>query len=190
MSFICLRSLPGWPERGFGWRAGRLLMLIAGLGAAACSPQLNWREVRSASIPLSLLLPCKPDEGARTVPFAGRETRLHMIGCEAAGLTFAVAHATIAADVDGPTVLRQWSQLSLSHVRAQAAQELPAQVDGARVAWRVRASGQRPDGSAVIAEALYFAQGRHVYQAVLYAGSDTREWREAADTFLSSLRLK
>lgn len=177
-------------RRGHGRRSGFVLALAACLWLAACSPALNWREARATAAPLSVLLPCKPDQGSRTVPFAGRDTPLQMIGCDAAGMTFAVAHAEIAADADPSTVLRQWSQLSLSHVRAQGAQEQPAVVPGASIAWRVRASGQRPDGSALTTEALYFAQGQRVYQAVLHAPADTRERREAADTFLSSLKLQ
>ena len=172
------------------WRSGFALAVFAGLGLAACSPALNWREVRPASAPLALLLPCKPDQGSRTVPFAGRETPLQMVGCEAAGMTFAVAHADIAPDADPAVVLRQWSALSLSHIGAQGAQEQPASVPGAAMAWRLRATGRRPDGSAVLTEALYFAQGQRVYQAVLYAGAGTRDQREAADTFLASLKLQ
>jgi hypothetical protein len=154
-----------------------------------CSPSLNWRDVRAAPSPLSLRLPCKPDQGSRTVPFAGRDTPLHLVGCDAAGITFAAAHAEVAADADVQAVLRQWMTLTLSHVKAQGVQEQPARVANASLALRVRASGRRADGSPVHTEALYFAQGRRVYQAVMYAPADTREAREAADTFLSSLKL-
>lgn len=169
-----------------GWR-GALAAAAAVL--CGCSPSLNWRDVRAAPAPLTLMLPCKPDQGSRTVPFAGRDTALHLVGCDAAGITFAAAHAEIAPDADPQAVLRQWMALTLSHVQAQGVQETPATVQ-ALPAVRVRASGRRADGSPVYTEALYFAQGRRVHQAVMYARADTREARDAADTFLGSFKLQ
>ena len=67
---------------------------MAGLLAlAACSPAFNWREVRPENTRLSLLLPCKPDKAQKVVPLGGKPTVLSMLGCEAEGMTFAVAVA-------------------------------------------------------------------------------------------------
>ena len=69
--------------------------LAAVLALAACSPALNWREVRPANTSLSLLLPCKPDKAEKIVPLGGQPTTLAMLGCDAAGATFAVAVADL-----------------------------------------------------------------------------------------------
>ena len=69
--------------------------LLLCLTLAACAPELNWREVRTEPDSVRLLLPCKPDRGSRVVPFAGRDTELSLTGCDAAGLTFALASARL-----------------------------------------------------------------------------------------------
>lgn len=170
----------------------------AALALAGCSPALNWREARFESAPVSATLPCKPDRGTRTVPFAGRETPLQMMGCDASGMTFAVARADISPEADAAAVLQQWKQLTLAHVQAQGVQEQAVVVPGATLALRLRATGRRPDGAALQTEALYLAQGRQVVQAVWYGAGATpasdakaaSASREAADTFLASVRLQ
>lgn len=102
---------------------------------AACSSTFNWREVRADSTALKAMLPCKPDRAARTVPMAGRQVELRVLGCEAGGATFAV----LTGDIGEP--LRQ--------------------------SLRVAAGGQRGDGSKVESQAVYFARGSQVVQAVI-----------------------
>ena len=168
----------------------RLLILAAALLLAACNPTLNWREVRAEPTTLSLLLPCKPDRGARTVPFAGRDTELTMLGCDAGNATFAVAHAEIADPARAPEVVAQWKVATLAHLRGRVSGEQPQTVAGAAAAVppvRTTATGQRANGKPVQSQAMYFTQGRRVFQAVVYA--DTLA-PEATDTFFASLRFK
>ena len=76
-----------------------LILSTAGLAAllalAACSPAFNWREVRPENTRFSLLLPCKPDKAQKVVPLGGQATTLSMLGCDADGVTFAVAVADV-----------------------------------------------------------------------------------------------
>jgi hypothetical protein len=51
----------------------------------------------------------------------------------------------------------------------------------------VVASGQRGDGSKVESHAAYFAQGTHVFQAVVYAD---RLQPEVTEQFFSGLRFE
>jgi len=46
---------------GYTARLAAVLMTAMAL-LAACSPTLNWREVRPEGTRLALLLPCKPDK--------------------------------------------------------------------------------------------------------------------------------
>lgn len=46
------------------------VLLGAGL-LAACSPALNWREVRATPSALKAMMPCKPDKAVRQVAVAG-----------------------------------------------------------------------------------------------------------------------
>ncbi|HEY3047020.1 MAG TPA: hypothetical protein VGJ72_06105, partial [Polaromonas sp.] len=136
-----------------------LIFLAAGLSAllalAACSPAFNWREVRPENTRLRLLLPCKPDKAQKVVPFGGKPTTLSMLGCEAGGVTFAVA----VVDLGNPgevsnaaSILAQWQSVTLANMKAGAAQVSSLQLPGAGMAQPpvlVKAQGQRADGTAV-----------------------------------------
>ena len=169
------------------------LSSLAGImSLAACSPAFNWREVRPDNTRLSLLLPCKPDKAQKVVPLGGRATTLSMLGCDAAGATFAVAVADVGDAGTAALVLEQWQSLTLANMKAVPATrevlalKIPGLSAGA-FASRVAAQGQRIDGKAVAGQAAYFVQGSQVFQVVMYAQQIAPE---AADTFFSSLKLQ
>jgi hypothetical protein len=62
----------------------------------------------------------------------------------------------------------------------------PAGALGLSQSVKVAATGQRPDGSKIQSQAAYFAQGHHVFQAVIYGSVITPE---AADPFFAGLRF-
>jgi len=166
-----------------------MALLAAGM-VAACSPTLNWREIRVESTPLTAMMPCKPDKAAREVPMAGRNVSLTALSCEAGGSTFAVLFANIGEPARFGEVLAQWKTATLGNLRASAIRETPFRPPGALAlpqSLQVVATGQRSDGSKVESHAAYFAHGSHVYQAVIY----TAQIRpEAAENFFSSLKLQ
>jgi hypothetical protein len=164
----------------------RFFFLAALAVLVACSPELNWREVRVDPTALTVLLPCKPDRGARVVPLAGRDTPLNMLGCDAGGATFAVAFADTTDAGQAAAVLTQWRAATLANMRAQAPAEQAFTVAGGVVSVRVAASGRRADGKPVQSQAVYFSQGPRVYQAVMYAD---KLQPDVADTFFAGLRL-
>lgn len=170
-----------------------LVVFCGVLGLAACSPALNWREVRPELANLTLLLPCKPDRGSREVPLGGQPITLRMVGCDASGATFALAHAELGLTGEVDAALRGWRSATLSNLRGEQLREQAARVAGTGAqgagvdAVRVSAQGMRADGSRVQSEALYFSSGRHVYQAVIYA---PRLTPEMSDMFFQSLRLQ
>ena len=175
---------PHWSWPG---RLGLLACIACAL--AACSPSLNWRQVRPDGADMTLLLPCKPDRASKTVPLGARATRLSMTGCEAGGAMYALALADLDDASQAATVLAQWQKLSLSHMQAASATQRPATVPGADAQPApvlVSARGRHPDGQAVEGQALYFARGKQVFQAVIYA---PRIDADAAETFLGSLKL-
>lgn len=174
----------------------RFLPFVLVLLLSACSPALNWREVTAQPAGLRLMLPCKPDSGARVVPFAGRDTELSMIGCNAAGMTFALASARLYDMAQADAVLAQWRELTLSHTGVRDPRTQAQRPDGAialanslRVRTGDQTPGRSPDGAAVYTEAMYFAWGDRVYQAVLYAPRRDAVFIDAAETFFGSLRL-
>lgn len=157
---------------------------------AACSPTFNWREVRAEPASLKAMLPCKPDKSSRTVPMAGRQVELQVIGCTAGGATFALLLGDVVDPLRSGEVLAQWKKATLVNMRSLAAQEqpyLPAGAMSLRQSVSVVSAGQRPDGSTVESHAVYFARGSQVFQAVIYAD---RLLPEAAEPFFAGLRFE
>lgn len=180
-----------------------LILFAAGLSAllalAACSPTFNWREVRPENTRLSLLLPCKPDKAQKIVPFGGKSTPLSMLGCDAGGVTFAVAVVDLdkldkpggaLSAASAAAVLAQWQSVTLANMKAGAVQVSSLSLPGAAIAQPpvlVKAQGQRADGTAVNGQAAYFAHGSQVFQVVMYAANVPPE---VAETFFSSLKFE
>ncbi len=73
----------------------RLLLCATLLGAAlpACSPALDWREVRPDGSAARVLFPCQPKSQTRQAALAGARMPMTLLSCEADGQTFALAHA-------------------------------------------------------------------------------------------------
>ena len=157
--------------------------------ASACSPALNWRDVRLGDSGLGLLLPCKPDKADKVVPLGPQPVTLSMLGCDASGATFAVAVAELSDAALVPAVLAQWQALTLANMRAspESTAVRPLKVPGASAApVLVLASGRRADGSVVQGQAAYFSRGAQVVQVVMYAPVISAQ---AADTFFTSLHF-
>ena len=167
------------------------LALVFGL--VACQPALNWRQARFEAADLVALLPCKPDRGQRAVALAGQELELHMLGCDAGGSTYALSQAELPEAALAGAALAQWKAATLVNMRASASKDVPFVPRGSLAlpqSVRMAATGQRADGRAVAAEAVWFAQVHgarvHLFHAVVYAD---RIPPEAAETFFSGLQL-
>jgi hypothetical protein len=78
----------------------------------ACTPALNWREVRFDNGPLVALLPCKPDRAVRQLPLGGVMRDVSMMGCEAGGAMFTLAMVDVQEAQQVPLALAQWKAAS------------------------------------------------------------------------------
>ena len=166
--------------------------LIAAL--VACSPALNWRELRGETGGLALQLPCKPDRATRSVPLGGEPTELVVAGCATGGATFALMAARLPAGRDADAVLAGWQQATLAHMRASGTPErrpfTPPGGSALAHAQRVAARGQAPDGRPVMAQAAWTARpgaggATELLHAVVYA---ERLKPETADAFFEAIR--
>lgn len=176
--------------------AMRALALALPLALGGCGPSLNWRSVAVAGADLQVTLPCKPDEARRTVELAGAPTELTMIGCEADGALFAVSHAAIANPAMVGAALAHWRTAVIANLGAPAvasATDTPFAPRGALVlpqSVRTVVQGHRPDGSAVTAQAVWFARvsGAQVrlYHVVAYT---SKPRPELADQLFAGLAL-
>jgi hypothetical protein len=132
-------------------RARSMLLSVALI--SACSPALNWRQVRLTDIGLEAQFPCKPAALARDVLLSGKRLPMQLHGCAADGSTYAVGSLALddVRDVAPP----------LAAARAIA---VPGMTPNPR-AGQVVLAGRRPNGSAVVQHLLVFARGTRVYQA-------------------------
>ena len=173
------------------WRSLWILLLC--LGAQACSPSMNWREVQVEDASLSLMLPCKPDRAMRPVTLAGVQVDLGMVGCDVGEATFTLAYARLPQGVSLSDALAQWQSATLSRLQAaqpQAQPYVPAGALAVPQSLRMTLSGHRPDGSTLQAQMSWFARssdrGVEMFQAAVYG---PRLSSEPLETLLGSLRF-
>lgn len=144
--------------------------LLASLMLQACSPALDWRQVRPEGWQLQLDLPCRPATQTRLLPLAGAPVELTLLACSVDKHTFALASTDLQDPGRVGPALRALGQAARANVQGQVEQKLAARVKGMTpqadaLQWRLR--GQRPDGQAVQAQVLVFAHGTRVFQATL-----------------------
>ena len=168
------------------------LCLAVLLSMQACSPSLNWREVRLDPLPVRAQMPCKPDRDTRAITLAGVALDLQMAGCRADGATFALMAARVPDPSRAGTLLDAWKQGTLQHMKATDAREsafAPAGALAIPQSVRVQSRGTGPEG-AVAADAIWTArvseQGLTLVHAVIYRPAARPE---AADAFFSGLQL-
>ena len=160
---------------------------------AACTPELDWREVRPAGTSVQGLMPCKPASHARRVTLAGAEVEMTLYACRAADATWAIAHADIADPARVTPALDELAASAQRNVGAAVAPSSTSQAaavpgmtpnPNARV-WRIE--GRLPDQRAVVETVVVFAHGTRVVQASVIA---ERADAAALATFVESLRVK
>jgi hypothetical protein len=112
--------------------------------ATACTPTFNWREVPVGDGDLTVLLPCKPDRAERMLPLGAESVRIDMAGCEAGGVTFAVAHAEASGPAQASAWLDAWRQSTRGRLADRAATESVASLPRAAAAGSGGWGGRRP----------------------------------------------
>ncbi|MDD0840721.1 hypothetical protein PSQ40_19250 [Curvibacter sp. HBC61] len=181
---------------GGHFRRSSVWACAAALALGACSPTFNWREVRAPEWSLSLMLPCKPDRGSRSVPLGAQSVEMAMLGCEAGDALLALSHMPLPAGQTPGEALAHWRQATLRHLGAEAvggpAQAfVPAGALGLPESLRQVVSGRQPDGRAVQAQLAWFAHagadGTRLFQAAFYA---PKVPAEPAQTWLDSLKFQ
>lgn len=145
------------------------LTLAAGL--AACSPSLDWREIRTGAAGLRAVFPCRPQHQTRTVPLAGAPVALTLHVCQHDGVTFAVSHADVGDPAKVGAALGELRAAAQANLGAPAGTAVPdAGVPGmtpqpAGGHWRL--AGRGPDGRPMQADLAVFSRGTQVVQATL-----------------------
>jgi hypothetical protein len=162
---------------------------LTGVLMLACSPALDWRELRPAGSGMSLLFPCKPDAHARQVRLGPDSVRLELHACKAAGATWALAFADVGDPARVGPALVELRTAAAENLSASEPQILTLEVEGATPnpsSQRVQFQGRMPDGRAVTEQVAVFAKGTRVFQATALGKPLDAE---AMDSFFGSLRL-
>ena len=159
---------------------------------SACTPALNWREVRFESADGSTLkaaLPCKPDHATRKQQLGDIQVDLSMMGCSVSDVTFTLSRIPLTNPLDAPKVLASWQAAAAANVKTNPVPSTAVSVSGA-AAWPP-ASRVTLTGSATQAHMRWFAKqtstGITLYQAALYG---KQPGNEAVTTFFESLQLQ
>lgn len=160
------------------------------LAILACSPVLDWREVRLEG--LRAMLPCKPDHGERSVQLGTLEFRLQMSGCEAGGALYAISHVRLRDGDQATAVQADWRSAALSNMQASAVQPHPIRLgkppaSGSSALDLLSAQGTQPDGKPVQARLVWIVAGNDVYHVAVYGPHLTEEQLE---TLFTDLRLQ
>ncbi len=169
-------------------------VLFLGSSLLACSPGLNWRDVRPAQSPLLALFPCKPDAAERNLPLGDQEVLVKMLVCEADGALFTLASTDVKSASKLAETLELWRKATLTQMKAGASNVTPFALKGALAlpqASKVVAKGNKPDGSALTVHSAWFAVGTTVFQAAVYFSRESVGASGAvAETYFSGLRLQ
>ena len=120
-----------------------------------------------------------------------------MAGCDADGATFAVSHAALTDPARVGAALTHWRAAVIANLgnrAAASAVDVPYAPPGVLpLAQSVRTvvQGQRPDGTAVVAQSVWFARSVgpqvRLYHAVVYT---SKPRPEVADQFFAGITLQ
>lgn len=177
---------------GMGRNAARWAAAVVG-GVAlttACTPALNWREVRAEGDAVVALFPCKPDRLSRPMELGGAKVQVELLACVTDGSTWGLTSADVGdASRVGPALAQmraaRTANLSGSELAASAA-AVPG-MTAASDAVALRLAGRRPDGQPVSEESVLFAVGTRVFHAAVL-GSDPGA--DAKSNFFSNLKVR
>jgi hypothetical protein len=171
-------------------RAGALNLLLACLAFAACSPELDWREISVPEGRFAVLLPGRVRHESRTLAAAGGTLIMTMYSFSLERGTMGVAYIDYPGAAPDAAHVRARLDAArdalLRNFKGGAPSEEDIRVDGIQ-GRQVYAEG--PAGAAqMLLKARFFAVGSRVYQ-VAYVGAKDGAAMADVDMFLTSFKL-
>jgi hypothetical protein len=165
------------------------MLLAACASMAACSPTLNWREVRPEGSGAAVMFPCKPSHEARQVPLAGAPVSMTVMACRTGGAMYAVSFADVGDAARVAPALQALREAAVGNLGGSVVSSQAAQVEGMTPqaqALLLAVRGTLPDGTRVQERLAVFSKGTRVFQATLFGAQLDPD---AAETFFRGLRL-
>ena len=170
------------------WRAGSLAIWAAIL--AACSPVLDWREVRPEESGAVALFPCRPASHARRLRLGAAEAEMFLYACSASGATFALAYADVSEPGRVEAALAALRGAASTNVGGTVQPDGELNVPGTtpnRHAQRLRIVGHLPDGRETQMAVGFFVKGTRVFQASVVSPRPLDA--DAVSTFFAGLNV-
>jgi hypothetical protein len=167
--------------------AGAWVGVVGLLGA--CTPALDWRDVRPEGALVQLQMPCKPNGQSRDVNLGGGRVNLALHACAAGQLTWGLAAADMADPARVGPALAELAASAAGNLATPGVPLQPLAIAGATpnaASGLQRLSGRLPDGKPAQMQVAVFARGTWVYQASVL-GEKIDE--AAAQTYFASLRF-
>jgi hypothetical protein len=167
----------------------RLAFACALIALAACTPELDWRELSLPDSRFSVLLPCKPQRETRTLNTAAGALRMTMYACSLAHGTMAVAYTDVAANA--LTAAQTDAQVDaardalLRNIGAGARTEEEANIAG--LPGRQISAEGRSGAQALLLKARFVVAGSRIYQIAYVGARDALDMADI-DLFLASFR--
>lgn len=149
----------------------------------ACSPSLDWREVRPEGSGILAMFPCKPQVNIRPATPA-EPSAMGLAECKAADLSFSLAWAELPDPTMVTPALLQMRQSMAAKLQASNAPAQALQVPG--MTPNPEAQLQVLTGHEQEARIAVFSRGLRVYQLVVLG---KKGGAEAWGSFLGSVRL-
>jgi len=147
----------------------------------ACTPALNWRDVRPPDSGVAALFPCKP---------AGATVPMVLMSCSAVSANFALGYAEMVDPTRATLALTELRAAATGNISGRITAQTPLAMNGMTpnaLAERLTIEGQRDDGRTISEQAAFFTKGRRVYQASIVADKIDVD---AANTFFAALKLE
>ncbi len=167
----------------------RRLAPLGLIALIACTPALNWRELRPEGAGVQVQLPCKPSTFARPLQLQGVALDWNLLACSAGEQTWALAWGDLKDPALVTSALLSLRAAAQRNLAAPAADTLPWAPPGATPnaeAARVQLQGRLPDGRPAAQELAVFARGTAIYQASVLGA---QALPEAAALYFASLRV-
>jgi hypothetical protein len=176
----------------------RLLFTAIAMMLAACSPQFDWREIRSDAAPYVVAMPAKPSTFSRKIDLDGIDTVMTMTAAETGGVTFAVGTAELPDATHAQISLAAMKTAMVNNINGNIRQEkvltMPqtqSAASGTLAVTEIEATGTASAATSNqprVLFARFVAKDKRVYQLVV-TGPEKTVTRDIVATYFSSFRF-
>ncbi|MBX9900736.1 MAG: hypothetical protein K2Y28_08130 [Burkholderiaceae bacterium] len=171
-------------------RAPLCLLLFCLVTLTACFPTFDWRDVRGADAPYTILMPAKPTQFSREITLADNALTMQMSACDVSGISFAVGAIKLPDPNKGPVILAAMKKGMVSNILKSAGQDAKGAPEAVESAGqeRVEVEASPPNGDKIKLVGRFILRGDWAYQVVML-GSSKKMTETVIDTYLTSFKV-